>query len=85
MGTKATIQTKKPRFKAASDQKGFGTGLTRRKCYDVYMWTIRSHPLECPNMSPGYAQIPALFILMAYSRAARVPLEVLVDDEAVLP
>ncbi len=28
---------------------------------------------------------PSLLILMAYARAARVPLEILIDDEVVLP
>lgn len=28
---------------------------------------------------------PSLLILMAYARVARVPLEVLIDDEAILP
>ena len=28
---------------------------------------------------------PSLLILIAYARAARVPLEILIDDEAVLP
>lgn len=31
------------------------------------------------------SRIPSLFILMAYGRTAQVPLEMLIDDEAVLP
>lgn len=30
-------------------------------------------------------RVPSLLILMAYGRAARLPLEILIDDEAVLP
>lgn len=51
----------------------------------LYLGAKHSHKGARISEYESGTRTPSLLILMAYARAARVPLEVLIDDEAVLP
>ena len=55
------------------------SGMLRRLTVDHSLTPVRISEYE------SGIRIPSLLILMAYGRAARLPLEILIDDEAVLP
>lgn len=55
------------------------SGMLRRLTVDHFLTPARISEYE------SGIRIPSLLVLMAYGRAARLPLEILIDDEAVLP
>src|SRR6476659_656992 len=82
MGTKPQYRPIQLPTKLKKIRSAFGLSqseLLERLAVDHSLSTARLSEYESGTRTPS------LLLLMAYARAARVPLETLIDDEAVLP
>ncbi len=82
MGTQPQYRPKQLPAKLLQIRRALGLSqseMLRRLAVDHSLSLARISEYESGTRTPS------LLILMAYGRVARVPLEVLIDDEAILP